>query len=288
MKKILKSVFGAMLCMGLISSCGMIDFSEDCSYKGDVKIIFDWQCLPEGDEKPDIMQTTFYPDNGLLSSYQLAGDTILTGLAATRHEVLSFNQLKGISFHETDCHCTAYAEIETYTKDGKIYVDNAPDLYAAKQSIQIPAFGNVECILTPRPCYQQVFVDFVIIRNNVDAEIESLSGELSGVATMYSFGEMEAMQSDAFLPFEGKLVTEDKYHTAMQMLGLHPSVSNYLDIYLSLTDDKGYSQSLDLTGVFKNFTARQMYLTIEIRLSNLGISLSIADWYTGGGGNIEI
>jgi len=288
MKKTVKILFSTVLCLSLVSGCSMIDFSEDCSYTGDVEVIFDWERLLDGDQKPGLMQTVFYPGNSALSSFMLAGDTLLKGLAATRHDVLSYNHPAGITFHETDCPCTAYATAGTYTKDGKSYVTNVPALYAAKTDIVIPAFEGTRCVLTPQPCFQQVFISFVIIRSNVDAEVESLSGELGGVATMYSLGDMAAMQSEASLSFEGKQTAEDNYHTALRVLGMSPAASKGLDVHLLLDNGDNYRQSLDLTGVFENFTAPAIYLTIEIYLSHAGITLSIADWYTGEGGNIEL
>lgn len=290
MKKLVKTIFTTVLCLSLVSACNLIDFEEDCFYTGDVEVIFNWQQLHKGDGKPDLMQTIFYPDNSALASYLLSGDTLLTGLAATNHEVLTYNRPQGISFHETDCPCTAYAAINTYTDAGKVYTQNAPKLYAAKREILIPAFERTQCVLALKPCFQQVFIDFVIIRNNTDAGIESLTGELSGVATGYSFGDMQAMQSQAYLGFGAKETeTEtDKYAAAMRVLGMCPGVSKNLDIHLSLAGDRDYRQNLDLTGVFENFTTPAIYLTIEIYLTNAGISLSIADWRTGEGGNIDI
>lgn len=288
MKQIVKTIFTTALCLCLISSCHLIDFEEDCFYTGDVKVVFDWQHLNTGNEKPDIMQTVFYPDNSALASYLLSGDTLLNGLAAANHEVLTYNRPQGITFHEMDCPCSAYASLATYIQDSKAYTTNAPALYAAQRDIVIPAFGGTECVLAPKPCFQQVFIDFVIIRRNVDTAIESLTGELSGVATRYSFGDMQAMQSQASLSFNSKEVTTDKYSIAMCVLGMCPGVSKNIDIHLSLAGDRDYVQNLDLTGVFENFTAPAIYLTIEIYLSNAGISLSIADWRTGEGGNIDI
>ncbi|WP_163266452.1 hypothetical protein [Dysgonomonas sp. 216] len=288
MKQIVKAIFTTALCLCLISSCHLIDFEEGCFYTGDVKVIFDWQHLNTRAEKPDIMQTVFYPDNSVLASYPLSGDTLLTGLAAANHAVLTYNHPQGITFYEMDCPCSAYATLVTYTHDSKVYTTNVPALYAAKKEIAIPAFERTECVLVPRPCFQQVFIDFVIIRRNVDTAIENLTGELSGVATRYSFGDMQAMQSQASLPFKSKEVTADKYSTAMCVLGMCPEVSKNIDIHLSLAGDRDYYQNLDLTGVFENFTAPAIYLTIEVYLSNVGISLSIADWCTGEGGHIDI
>ncbi len=288
MKQIVKTIFTTVLCLSLVSSCNLIDFEEDCFYTGDVEVIFNWQLLHKGDEKPDLMQTIFYPDNSALASYLLSGDTLLTGLAAANHEVLAYNRPQGITFHETDCSCSAYASLDTYTNAGKIYTQNAPKLYAAKREILVPAFERTQCVLAPKPCFQQVFIDFVIIRRNVDTVIESLTGELSGVATSYSFGDMQAMPNEAHLAFTTKETETDNYAAAMRILGMCPGVSRNLDISLSLAGDRDYRQILDLTGVFENFTAPAIYLTIEIYLTNAGISLSIADWRTGEGGNIDI
>ena len=288
MKKLVKTIFTTVLCLSLVSACNLIDFEEDCFYTGDVEVIFNWQQLHKGDEKPDLMQTIFYPDNSALTSYLLSGDTLLTGLAAANHEVLAYNRPQGITFHETDCPCSAYASLDTYTNQGKVYTQNAPKLYAAKREILVPAFERVQCLLAPKPCFQQVFIDFVIIRQNVDTPIESLTGELGGVATGYSLGDMRAMPNEAHLAFTTKETETDNYAAAMRILGMCPGVSRNLDISLSLAGDRDYRQILDLTGVFENFTAPAIYLTIEIYLTNAGISLSIADWRTGEGGNIDI
>ncbi len=287
MNHLFKTMFSAILCLWL-SGCSLIDFEEDCFYTGDVEVLFDWQKLLEGDNRPDMMQTIFYPDNSALSSYLLTGDTLLTGLAATRHDVLSVNPAENISFHDTDCPCTAYASLRTYTEGSKTYTVNAPALYAAKRDIMILAFERVTCLLEPKPCFQQVFIDFVIIRNNEETEVEALTGELSGIATKYSFGDMQPGGGAASLAFDAKEAQRDKYRTAMRVLGISRNVSNMLDIGLLLDDGRQYAQRLDLSEILAGFTAPAIYLTIEIYLSNAGISLSIADWRLGEGGHIEL
>lgn len=276
------------LAIGCLGGCNLIDFEEDCSYRGDVRVIFDWQHLIEGDDRPEEMFTTLYPDNSALSSYLLTGDTLLTSLAATRHDVLAYNRPENITFHDTDCPCTAYAALSTYTQDEKAYTVNAPALYAARRDITIPAFGETDCVLTSKPCFQQVYIDFVVIRSNMDEGVENLSGELSGVATRYSLDGMQAMEGEAILPFGTQKTGTDKYLAAMRCLGISAQAANLLDIELLLTGGSRYESRLDITHLLENFTAPTIYLTIEIRLSHLGVSMSIADWYTGEGGHIEL
>jgi len=272
----------------------MIDFSEDCFYTGNVNVLFDWKYLPEGDEKPELMGTFFYPDNSGYSSYWISKDTLIEGLAADYHQVLAFNRVEGVSIYETDCPCTAYAQMDIYTKNGKTYSTNVPAMYAAKREIQVSAFETTECLLVPKPCYQQVFIDFIIIRENIDTQITALTGELGGISIKYSFSEMKGIRSEALLPFTGNETAKDTWHTALKVFGMNPKeagqakISNKLNINLVLSNQTIYDANIDLTSVFENFTSPEIYLKLEIRLSSIGISLSIADWYTGEGGDIDL
>lgn len=294
MKTILKILFSTMLCVSLNSGCSMIDFSEDCFYTGNVNVLFDWKYLPEGDEKPELMGTFFYPDNSGYSSYWISKDTLIEGLAADYHQVLAFNRVEGVSIYETDCPCTAYAQMDIYTKNGKTYSTNVPAMYAAKREIQVSAFETTECLLVPKPCYQQVFIDFIIIRENIDTQITALTGELGGISIKYSFSEMKGIRSEALLPFTGNETAKDTWHTALKVFGMNPKeagqakISNKLNINLVLSNQTIYDANIDLTSVFENFTSPEIYLKLEIRLSSIGISLSIADWYTGEGGDIDL
>jgi len=293
MKQLLKTTLFCILCLWL-GSCSMIDFSEDCNYTGDVKVLFNWQNLPNGDKKPERMQTIFYPDNGLLSSYQLAGDTLLTGLPATQHEVLSFNQPEGLTFHETDCPCTAYAKADTYTKNGKTYAGNAPGLYAAKTNIVIPVSERAQCVLSPESCTRQVVIDFVIPDNGTVLNVEDISGEISGVQTSYLFMNMEAMLSDADMEYSTIQVQLGIFRSSSRVFGMNPEkvdgnkTDNILAIGLTLSNGTYHQSTLNLTRQFDGFVERIIHITLEVWIRYAGIEVGVANWYTAEEDNIEI
>lgn len=291
MKKI-RILFLVISCM-LLTSCSLIDFSENCTYSGNVEVRFDWSNLLEGDKVPEWMDARFYGQSTPLLNYNLSGDTLLTGIPAVRFEVTAFNRTKGLDYTGLENFQTAKVQLPISEKDGKLYTVQAPLLYAAKTDIQVQAYTSTVCELIPKSCIRQVFVNFIII-NDGFSEVENISGELSGVATGYSFYQKEAIRSSAILPFTSRKIRDNNYLTELQVFGMNPNeeglaqIPKYLKLSLSMADKRIFSENFSLTEVFKDFKSASMYLTLEIRLTAMGMKISIADWYTVDQGIIEL
>lgn len=293
MKKRIKITCIILCGLLLLHSCSMIDFSEDCTYTGNVEVRFDWSNLLEGDKVPEWMDTKFY--NPLpVRSFILSGDTLLTGIPAERLEVTAFNHIEGLDYTGLENIQTAKAQLPLTEKDGKLYTVQAPLLYAAKTDIQVQAYTSTICELIPKSCIRQVFVDFIIVNEGFDSEVESISGELSGVATRYSFTEMEAIRSEAILSFTSRKIRDNNYLAELRVFGVNPNEEGFAEIpkdlklSVSMEDKRVFSEHFSLTEIFKDFRSASMYLTLEIRLTAMGMKISITDWYTVDQGIIEL
>ena len=292
MKKRIKITCIILCGLLLLHSCSMIDFSEDCTYTGNVEVRFDWSNLLEGDKVPEWMDTKFY--NPLpVRSFILSGDTLLTGIPVERLEVTAFNHIEGLDYTGLENIQTAKVQLPVSEKDGKLYTVQAPLLYAAKTDIQVQPYTSTLCELIPKSCIHQVFVNFIVI-NDGFSEVESISGELSGVATGYSFAEMEAIRSSAILPFTSRKITDNNYLGELRVFGMNPNEEGFAEIpkdlklSVCMEDKRIFSESFSLTEVFKDFRSASMYLTLEIRLTAIGMKISITDWYTVDQGVIEL
>lgn len=294
MKKRIKTTCILLCGLLLLHSCSMIDFSEDCTYTGDVEVRFDWSNLLEGDKQPEIIDTRFYGQSTPLLNYNLSGDTLLTGIPAERFEVTAFNRTKGLDYTGLENIQTAKAQLPLTEKDGKLYTVQAPLMYAAKTDIQVQAYTSTICELIPKSCIRQVFVDFIIVNEGFDSEVESISGELSGVATRYSFTEMEAIRSEAILSFTSRKIRDNNYLAELRVFGMNPNeeglaeIPKDLKLSVCMEDKRIFSESFNLTEIFKDFRSASMYLTLEIRLTAMGMKISITDWYTIDQGKIEL
>jgi hypothetical protein len=300
MKTIFKTIIIPLACCMFLASCSLVDFSEDCTYYGDVKIRFDWSGLLKGDTKPDKMQTTFYGKNvanqmeaGHAYIYTLQGDTLLNDIAEGSYNILSCNPADGISLSNQKGNITA--SLPVYRENNKSYTIQAPVLYAGKEKITVQPFETSLLKLQPESCIQQIGIDFVIIRENLDREVISLSGELSGVSTGYSLSGMSPLEAYASLAFKSIRQQENNFNSKLNVFGLSANVmdndsgiANMLNVSLLLSGGTVYSQDIDLTDTFYGFTSPAIHLTVEIRLSALGINISLTDWYFVDQGEIEI
>lgn len=294
MKKRIKIVCIVLSGLLLFSGCSMIDFSEDCVYNGNVEVRFDWSNLLEGDKQPELMDTRFYTPALPVRSFMLRGDTLLAEIVADQYQVLAFNAVKGVDFIGLGNIQTAKAQLPVTEKGGKNYTGQAPLLYAAKTDIQVQPYTSAVCELIPKSCIRQVFADFIVINEGFDSNVESISGELSGVATGYSFAEMEAIRSEAWLGFDCIKKKANNFNTSLRVFGMNPTlegadeITKTMNLSLFMSDGRSFNESIELTRLFSQFTTASMYLIIEIRLSPMGVKISITDWYTVDQGKIEL
>lgn len=281
-------------CMG--TSCNLIDFSEDCSYYGDLEIRPDWSGLTKGEAKPVL--TDIY----LLSpqrnyTYSITADTLVTGIQAVSYKVLTCNAygLENISFSGMDCPNTAKAELSTYEKGGRLYTIQAPVFYAANTDLVIIPFEKVVCEPVLKSAQRQINFDFVVI-DNTDIGVSTISGELSGTAYQYEFKGLDALESSAWLAFDSKPDTEKKnvFSSTLKVFGINPDkqgtnrIDNLLDIDLQTSDGNLYRESIDLTTVFSGFTTGIIHVRIEIRLGLMGMEVEVSGWDVSDGGIIEL
>lgn len=285
-----------LICCMLLASCNLVDFSEDCTYYGNVEIKPDWSGLPKGETVPVLT------DIHLLSplhnyNYRIPADTLVTDIQATNYRVLAFNSygLENISFSGMDCPDTANAGVSTYERDGRLCTLNAPAFYAANSDLTVIPFETVLCEPILKPAIRQINIDFVVV-DNTDIGVSAISGELSGIAYKYGFKELDALESSAWLAF-GSVRNEEKtnvFSSSLKIFGVNPDkqgmkrIDNLLDIVLQTSNGNTYKETIDLTDVFSGFTTRIINITIEIRLGLMGMEVDITGWNVSEGGIIEL
>lgn len=293
MKRIFKTILIALTAICILNGCSLVDFSEDCTYYGDVEIRYDWSGLLKGDTKPGEMQSVFYATGNNAASYShtLRGDTILTGIEEGQYTVLSYNPAEGLTFSEQ---AGKTVSLPVYRENNKSYTIQAPLLYAAWADILVQPFETSSCKLVPVSCIQQVMIDFVLIKENLDSEVISLSGELDGVSTSYNLQDMVMGESFACLPYKSIKQPDNNFGANMRVFGLGANSTglittpNNLGVSILLSDGITYTETIDLTDTFYGFTSPAIHLTVEIRLSALGMNISLTDWYTVDQGKVEI
>ncbi len=286
----------SLICCMLMASCNLIDFSEDCTYYGDVELKPDWSVLAKDETKP--LLTDIY----LLSpqrnyTYSITSDTLITGIQAVSYKVLAFNShgLENIAFSGMNCSETAQAELSTSEKGGRLYTVDAPALYAANTDLAVIPFEKVVSEPALKPATRQINIDFVVV-DNTNIGVNAISGELSGIAYKYSFKQSDELGSSAWLAF-GSVPNEEKsnvFSSDLKVFGVNPDkqatdrIDNLLDIALQTSDGNIYEESIDLTNVFSGFTTRIIHITIQIRLGLMGMSVEVTGWDVSDGGTIEL
>lgn len=291
----LKWVLSLICCM-LMASCNLIDFSEDCTYYGDLEIRPDWSGLTKGEAKPVL--TDIY----LLSpqrnyTYSITSDTLVTGIQAVSYKVLACNAygLENISFSGMDCPETAQAELSTYEKGGRLYTVQAPALCAANTDLTVIPFERVVSEPVLKPATRQINIDFVVVDNS-GVGVSSINGELSGIAYKCGFKQLDAPESSAWLAFSS-VRNEEKsnvFSSSLKVFGVNPDkqatgrIDNLLDIALQTSDGNIYKESIDLTNIFNGFTTRIIHITIQIRLGLMGMNVEVTGWNVSDGGTIEL
>lgn len=293
--RIYKPILLVYCCMVLVS-CSLIDFSEDCVYFGDAEIKPDWSELAKGDIQPP------FTDIYLLSpqknyNYRISADTVLKAVQAVSYKVLAFNSygLENITLSGMDYPDVAKVELVTNENSERLYTVQAPAFYAANTILQVIPFGRVSCEPVLQSAVRQVNIDFVVV-DDTNIGVSAINAELSGIAYIYGFRELDALESSAWLSF-GSAPQEEKtnvFSSALKVLGVNPKkqsigrIENLLDISLHTTDGNSFRQTIDLTDVFNGFTTRIINITIEIRLGSLGIEVDVTGWNVSDGGIIEL
>lgn len=286
----------SLICCMLMASCNLIDFSEDCTYYGDVEIRPDWSGLAQDDTRPAL--TDIY----LLSpqrnySYQISADTLVTDVQAVSYKLLAFNSygLENILFSGMDCPNTAKAELATFEDRDRLYTLQAPALYAANTDLTVIPFESVVSEPVLKPATRQINIDFVVI-DNLGIGVNSINGELSGIAYKYGFKQLDALKSAAWLAFETKRNADKSnvFSSPMTVFGANPDkqsegkIDNLLDITLETSSGNTYRETIDLTNIFSGFTTRIINITIEMRLGLMGMEVAITGWNVSDGGIIEL
>lgn len=286
----------SLICCMLMASCNLIDFSEDCTYYGEVEIKPDWSALAKDETKPlltDIYLLSPQPNY----TYSITSDTLVTGIQAVSYKVLACNVygLENISFSGMDCPETAQAELRTTEENGRLYTLQAPALYAANADLTVIPFERVVSEPVLKPATRQINIDFVVVDNS-GVGVSSINGELSGIAYKYGFKQLDAPESSAWLAF-GSVRNEEKsniFSSSLKVFGVNPDkqatgrTDNLLDIALQTSDGNIYKESIDLTGVLNGFTTRIIHITIEIRLGLMGMNVEVTGWDVSDGGIIEL
>lgn len=286
----------SLICSMLMASCNLIDFSEDCTYYGDVEIKPDWSGLAQNDTRPAL--TDIYllsPQRNYM--YSITSDTLVTDVQAASYKLLAYNSygLENISFSGMDCPNTAKVELNTSEDNGRLYMVQAPALYAANTDLTVIPFERVVSEPVLKPATRQINIDFIVIDNS-GVGVSSINGELSGIAYKYGFKQLDALESAAWLAFETKRNADksNMFSSTMKVFGVNPDkqserrIDNLLDIALETSSGNTYRETIDLTNVFSGFTTRIINITIEIRLGLMGMEADITGWNVSDGGIIEL
>lgn len=286
----------SLICSMLMASCNLIDFSEDCTYYGDVEIKPDWSGLAQNDTRPAL--TDIYllsPQRNYM--YSITSDTLVTDVQAVSYKLLAYNSygLENISFSGMDCPNTAKAELSISEDNGRLYMVQAPALYAANTDLTVIPFERVVSEPVLKPATRQINIDFVVIDNS-GVGVNSINGELSGISYKYSFKQLDALESAAWVSFETKRNADksNMFSSTMKVFGVNPDkqsegkIDNLLDIALETSSGNTYREAIDLTNVFNGFTTRIINITIEIRLGLMGMEVAITGWNVSDGGIIEL
>jgi len=288
MKKI---KFIPVLCCMLLASCGLVDFSEDCVYDGNLDIRLNWNYLLEGDKQPREADLLIYTLP--VRSHTISGDTILKQIPEGIHTLLALNKPDGVQYNLDEADF-ATATLPVSTQDEKRYIGQAPIIYADKKEATIVAGQTTQCEIIPVSCIRQVIIDFVISDNGVALEVDKISGELSGVQYGYSFARMEAIPSDAVLQYTSKQQKPGLFRSSNIVFGMNPdkdsktAPDNILEVDLRLSDGTYHHTIIDLTKQFEGFMSPLIHITLEVRLGLLGMEAEVTGWQTGEEGNIEI
>ncbi|HML65223.1 MAG TPA: hypothetical protein PKC55_10365 [Dysgonomonas sp.] len=290
-------ITGLVIVSMLLVSCSLIDFSEDCTYYGDVEIKPDWSGLVKDGTKPAL--TDIY----LLSpqanySYRISADTLVKGVQAVSYKVLAFNSygLSDISLSGMDCPETAKAVLKVSEENGKLYTVQAPAFYAANDDLTVPPFERGLCEPVLKPAVRQINIDFIVLGNGTQTEVKRIDGELSGIPYMYGFKQLDGLESAARLAFitQRNEKKDNVFSSDLRVFGINPDkqgegrIDNLLDITLQVPDGNTYRETVDLTDVFSDFTTRIINITIEIRLGIMGIEVTITGWNVSDGGVVDL
>lgn len=286
----------SLICSMLMASCNLIDFSEDCTYYGDVEIKPDWSGLAQNDTRPAL--TDIYllsPQRNYM--YSITSDTLVTDVQAVSYKLLAYNSygLENISFSGMDCPNTAKAELSISEDNGRLYMVQAPALYTANTDLTVIPFERVVSEPVLKPATRQINIDFIVIDNS-GVGVSSINGELSGIAYKYGFKQLDALESAAWVSFETKRNADksNMFSSTMKVFGANPDkqsekrIDNLLDIALETSGGNTYREAIDLTNVFSGFTTRIINITIEIRLGLMGMEVAITGWNVSDGGIIEL
>lgn len=286
----------SLICSMLMASCNLIDFSEDCTYYGDVEIKPDWSGLAQNDTRPAL--TDIYllsPQRNYM--YSITSDTLVTDVQAASYKLLAYNSygLENIRFSGMDCPNTAKVELNTSEDNGRLYMVQAPALYAANTDLTVIPFERVVSEPVLKPATRQINIDFIVIDNS-GVGVSSINGELSGIAYKYGFKQLDALESAAWVSFETKRNADksNMFSSTMKVFGANPDkqsekrIDNLLDIALEASSGNTYREAIDLTNVFNGFTTRIINITIEIRLGLMGMEVAITGWNVSDGGIIEL
>ncbi|MBF0647234.1 hypothetical protein IR083_00160 [Dysgonomonas sp. GY75] len=286
----------SFICCMLMASCNLIDFSEDCTYYGDVEIKPDWSGLAQDDTRPAL--TDIYllsPQRNYM--YSITSDTLVTDVQAVNYKVLAFNSygLGNINFSGMDCPNTAKVELNTSEGNGRLYTVQAPALYAANTDLTVIPFERVLSQPALKSATRKINIDFVVIDNS-GVGVSSINGELSGISYKYGFKQLDALESAAWLAFDTQrnIEKDNVFSSTLEVFGVNPDkqseerTDNLLDIALEASGGNTYYETIDLTNVFSGFITRIINISIEIRLGLMGMEVAITGWNVSDGGIIEL
>lgn len=269
---------------GIICFCSSCDFSENCHYTGVVDLKIDKTHL---DNETKNLNVLFYCEGNPALKFLVDGDTVISEINAGKNNLILINDLKDVSFEGMSKKESAQISLNTLTKGEKVYVNSSPLIFTDRKDIDVAPFDTVKVILKPVESEKKINFDFQV---KGEGSAVKLAAELSGVQTKYSLSTMNALPSEAILPFDGTKTNHNVFTKSVYALGVNQKtgVKKILSIKLNLSDGITLSHDIDLTERLDSSSGAIIDCSIILTIKNADFNVIIQDWTSRDWGTINL
>lgn len=280
MNKIVRILPGIFLSLLSLSSCDGL-FTEDCIYKGYLHARNGFRHPSDmGTPEQAEMNLMVFPLTGngvaeydnLSIPFNGSGDAYGT-LHIGSYEFLACN--KDVNILE-DAGSAATVRLRVPTEQGKITAEQG---YAYSSSVTGTVMTDDTLHVT---CESKLMVQRIVfnitVTNTGILEYTGITAELDGVTTSRYVRTREKGSDFATLPFTVSPEKENFFRKEVLVFGINTGVSNIIRLHLD--GDMPVDADLDLSDVFKDFTADGISVDITVRVSPSlhTATASIEDW----------
>lgn len=268
------------------SSCSFY-FTENCDYRGNLKVSLDWDGLWTKVQHPECLRAIIYKENHSVYDGKIHGDTILRDIPAGRVRALFFNPPEDKSF-------PYFTESEFFLQtffDGNVRViEPCPMICSWQRQIEIPIHGTVSEIVSPIPLVKQINFILNIRRNDVSGTVDHIKGYLSGIPTGYSLSRNEPIRSKGtvvFAPKRDNKSSKERYIESFYVLGTNPPHPEKEDIkkkasfFIKLSDGEIQELEIDVSEQLNHFSANIFLCEVTIDITTAVPSIEITSWKEG-------